>query len=679
MSDGGRFDSGITSAGRSTVVNIGDERTAEIMNSESAGNSSGRRQGPPARGGLSIDLDESNRGRQTAASGRRALSIDIDSAEKPSAAGGGRGGGDDCADDAAFGAPMPKTPSERVRAIIMQAASERQDAVKAESIGKQRAAELHAKRQRSRRGLGSNRRAGNNSSNNSVPESDRDAASSDTLSRVDNAARTGTAGGGGGGGGGGEDYDSLVDSGYGEFVADRDDYSDYQESESGSKNDEIHGGCHGGFHGVSISPIRAGPMGPRLGGTSPGSPANSESHLFRRGPKTYSETGTPRSDDGRSAAGGDVEDDNFGETGEGGIGEFYGQRKVGNGYIQMNATGTVASGFTLLDMGGKREQYGGYRRYWQRSETQKTIFILLLFLLSFLLTIFLTLLFTFMFVPRQQQQQQQQQHPPSETPQPSLQSLPVENTPLQSPLLQSQSADSGAQSGESSSLPSSPVEEGSENSSLPASPPSSPSPASEAPSEWPALDVSQPPDVMVGSLQVKYWATWLDDRYETSRPDMPGYLWAKLQFQLHFPSLKTFLSATQNLSIDLLYLNTSLAPPDKATSYPKPSPALLPWPVLDYSALNSTEADSQIVRAVWECNNCRIPGGHGADMEEDEKDGEVLVVMRVRVDGKHLRAVGSSHVIGLNRTVTLNEIGGSRAAIHPRQGMDFVFAVVPHK
>ncbi|CAI7766833.1 unnamed protein product, partial [Closterium sp. NIES-53] len=163
--------------------------------------------------------------------------------------------------------------------------------------------------------------------------------------------------------------------------------------------------------------------------------------------------------------------------------------------------------------------------------------------------------------------------------------------------------DSGAQSGESSSLPSSPVEEGSENSSLPASPPSSPSPASEAPSEWPALDVSQPPDVMVGSLQVKYWATWLDDRYETSRPDMPGYLWAKLQ----------------------------------------------------------------------------IPGGHGADMEEDEKDGEVLVVMRVRVDGKHLRAVGSSHVIGLNRTVTLNEIGGSRAAIHPRQGMDFVFAVVPHK
>ncbi|CAI5524008.1 unnamed protein product [Closterium sp. Naga37s-1] len=75
----------------------------------------------------------------------------------------------------------------------------------------------------------------------------------------------------------------------------------------------------------------------------------------------------------------------------------------------------------------------------------------------------------------------------------------------------------------------------------------------------------------------------------------------------------------------------------------------------------------------------RIPGGHGADMEEDEKDGEVLVVMRVRVDGKHLRVVGSSHVIGLNRTVTLNEIGGSRGAARPRQGMDFVFAVVPHK
>ncbi|CAI5964870.1 unnamed protein product, partial [Closterium sp. NIES-65] len=128
--------------------------------------------------------------------------------------------------------------------------------------------------------------------------------------------------------------------------------------------------------------------------------------------------------------------------------------------------------------------------YWQRSETQKTVFILLLFLLSFLLTIFLTLLFTFMFVPRQQQQ-----HPPSETPQPSLQSLPNENTPLQSPLLQSQSADSEAQSADSSSSPSSPVVDGSEN--------SSPSPASEPPSEWPALDVSQPPDAMVGSLQVK--------------------------------------------------------------------------------------------------------------------------------------------------------------------------------
>ncbi|CAI5462473.1 unnamed protein product [Closterium sp. Yama58-4] len=290
-----------------------------------------------------------------AAHGRRALSIDIDSAEKSSAAGGGRSGGDDGADDAAFGAAMPKTPSERVRAIIMQAASEQQDAVKAESSGKQRAAELHAKRLRSRRGgIGSSRRAGNNASSNSLPESDRDAASSDALPWEDDAASTETSGGGGGG----ENHDSLVDSGYGDFVADGDECSDYQGSESGSYNDEI----HGGFHGVSISPIRAGPMGPRLGGTSPGSPANSESHLFRRGPKGYSDAGTPRSEDGRSAAGGDVVDDNFGETGEGGIGEFYGQRKVGNGYIQMNAAGTVASGFTLLDMGGKREQYGGYRK-----------------------------------------------------------------------------------------------------------------------------------------------------------------------------------------------------------------------------------------------------------------------------------------------------------------------------
>ncbi|CAI5472499.1 unnamed protein product [Closterium sp. Yama58-4] len=291
-----------------------------------------------------------------AASGRRALSIDIDSVEKPSAGGGGRSGGDDGADDAALGAAMPKTPSERVRAIIMQAASEREDAVKAESRGKQRAAELHAKRLRSRRGgIGSSRRAGNNASSNSLSESDRDAASSDALAREDDAASTGT---GGGGGGGGENYDSLVDSGYGDFVADRDDFSDYQGSESGSHNDEI----HGGFHGVSISPIRAGPMGPRFGGTSPGSPANSESHLFRRGPKGYSDAGTPMSDDGRSAAGGDVAEDNFGETGEGGVGDFYGQRKVGNGYIQMNAAGTVASGFTLLDMGGKRQQYGGYYR-----------------------------------------------------------------------------------------------------------------------------------------------------------------------------------------------------------------------------------------------------------------------------------------------------------------------------
>ncbi|GJP30603.1 hypothetical protein CLOM_g4129 [Closterium sp. NIES-68] len=654
MSDGNPEANNTSSASRSTAIFIGEEPTDPM----DSGNPEKASRRPPSQGALSIDLDSSRL--LSAAAGRRTLSIDIDSAKAAS-----RGGGDDGADDAAFGGSAPpKTPSERLRAIMMQAATEGQDVVKAESSGKQRAAELQAKRQRSKRGGGvggSSRRVGgtdtanNNNTSNSSAGSELDrTASYDSLSRDDDAASTGT-GGGGGGGVGGELY-SPVDNGYGEFVAARDDYSDYHGKESGSHGDGIHvgmhGGIHGGLHGASISPIRVGPMGPRFGGTSPGSPTNSESRLFRRGPKSYSDTGTPRSEDGRSAGAADVAEDDFGETGEGGGW----QRKVGNGYIQMN--GTVASGFTLLEFGGKREQYERYQGYWKRlrPETQKTALVVLLFVFSLLLTVLLTLLFTFMFVPRQHQQ------PPPQQP-PSLQSPPVE----------SQAAESQAQLEASPEL-ASPVEAqappGAAEPSLP---------SSESPPESPTSSSFKPPDALVASLQVKYWATWLDDRFETSRPEMPGYLWAKLQFQLHFPSITTFLSATQSLSIDLLYLNTSLAPPDKATSYPKPSADLLPWPILDYTALNTTEADSQVVRAVWECNNCRIPGGHGAAMEEDEKDGEVLVVMRVRVDGKHLRVVGSSHVIGLNRTVSLNEIGGSRASTGQRHGMDFVFAVVPHK
>lgn len=136
-----------------------------------------------------------------------------------------------------------------------------------------------------------------------------------------------------------------------------------------------------------------------------------------------------------------------------------------------------------------------------------------------------------------------------------------------------------------------------------------------------------PADVEVASLQVKYWATWPNNASDIASNTTPVNLWGELQVQLRFFNQSKFTLAAENdTSVDLLFRNVSLAPPASASFFPTANATVDPW-----VTLNGTE---RVVRLVWVCDKCEVPGGQGKRMVQEQQDGKLPLMLRVRVAGQ---------------------------------------------